>query len=176
MGNLMPNHRMMTILIFGAAVHPDGKPSGALRRRVESALAHAQNHPGAVFMPTGGIGRHGPSEASVMAALLRESGVPGNRVLLEETATDTLSSVRAVCRLMREHGLNGPVMVATSAYHMPRCLTLLCLAGMAARPCPPFPTHTAAVFWKRWYWRLREIPALPYDASLILWLRLIRRL
>jgi len=30
--------------------------------------------------------------------------------------------------------------------------------------------------WRRWYWRLREVPALPYDAAIIVWLRLAGRL
>ena len=172
----MSNHEMMTILIFGAAVRPDGQPSDTLRRRVQAALDHARTHPDTLFIPTGAVGRHGPSEASAMAGLLRQSGVPTNRILMEETGTDTVSSVRAILRLWREQGLSGHVMVATSAYHMPRCLTLLCLAGMAAHPCPPPPVPASTSGWKRWYWRLREIPALPYDASLILWLRLTGRL
>lgn len=161
----------MTIVIFGAAVRSDGKPSDTLRRRVEAALDHARGRPDVWFIPTGGVGRHGPSEASVMASLLRESGVPDNRILLEETARDTLSSVLAVKRLARRHGLGDTILAATSAYHLPRCLILLCLAGMAARPCPPPPALAAASAWKRWYWRLREIPAIPYDSALMLWHR-----
>jgi uncharacterized SAM-binding protein YcdF (DUF218 family) len=164
----------MTILIFGAAVRPDGKPSTALRQRVDAALAFARHHPEARFIPTGAVGRTGPSEASVMACLLMKSGVRGDRILLEETGTDTLSSVRAIYRLLREQGPPGRVMVATSAYHLPRCLTLLCLFGIAARPCPPT-REPAARSWKRWYWRLREVPALPYDAVLALWARLTGR-
>src|SRR5271165_833974 len=171
---------MMTILIFGAAVRPDGKPSTTLRRRVEAALACAQGQPDAKFIPTGGptrgIGRHGPSEASLMAGLLRESGVPNDRIRLEETATDTLSSVRAIARLLRECHAPGRVMVATSPYHQPRCLLLLCLSGIAARPCP-FPPHPSqASRANRWYWRLRELSAVPYDAALAIWSRLTGKL
>ena len=176
MVNLRSISKMVTILIFGAAVRPDGTPSGALRRRVEAALAYADGDPEALFVPTGGIGRHGPSEASVMAALLRESGVPDSRILPEDTARNTVSSVRAIRRLLRREGVSGPLRVATSAYHLPRCLTLLCLAGMAARPCPPPPQSAAASAWKRWYWRLREVPALPCDSLMVLGLRLTGRL
>src|ERR1700680_2423940 len=108
---------MMTILIFGAAVLPDGTPSTTLRRRVEAALACAQGHPEAKFIPTGAVGRHGPSEASVMAGILTESGVRSDRIHLEETGSDTLSSVRAIVRLLRESHASGRVMVATSPYH-----------------------------------------------------------
>jgi len=166
----------MTILIFGAAVRPDGKASVTLQHRVEAALACARGNTEVRFIPTGAIGRYGPSEASVMAGLLTESGVRSERILLEETGSDTLSSVRAVCRLLRDHPSRGPVMVATSAYHLPRCLILLCLFGMAAQPCPPPRMPAAASRWQRWYWRLREVPALPYDAALALWFRLTERL
>ena len=164
------------IAIFGAAVRPDGRPSGTLRRRVGAAAVFAAGFPAAVFIPTGGVGRFGASEASVMTGLLRQESHPNSEIVLEETATDTLSSVRAIRRLLREHGIAGPVYAATSAYHLPRCLLLLWLAGIHARPCPPCTAPAAASRWKRWYWRLREVPAIPYDAAIVLWLRLLGRL
>jgi uncharacterized SAM-binding protein YcdF (DUF218 family) len=161
------------IVIFGAAVRPDGQPSGALRRRVEAALACARNRPDAIFVPTGGVGRHGPAEAEVMARLLHEAGVAPEHILAEPTGTDTLSSVRAVAALLR--GRTGPVYAATSAYHLPRCVLLLRLAGLPARACPVPPAPAATAFCRRWYWRLREVPALPLDALLLLALRVVRR-
>ena len=166
----------MTILIFGAAVRPNGKPSVTLRRRVEAALACAEGQGEVQFIPTGAVGRFGPSEASVMAALLVGAGVAGERIRLEETGFDTLSSVRAVARLLRQDRSRGPVMVATSAYHVPRCLILLGVFGIAAKPCVPRRVPGAASWRKRWYWRLREVPALPYDVALALWLRVTRNL
>ena len=164
------------IVIFGAAVRPDGRASGTMRRRVEAAATLAARFPATIFIPTGGVGRFGPSEASVMADLLRREANPGWSIVLEDTATDTLSSVRAVRRLLRQHALAGPVYAATSAYHLPRCLVLLWLAGIWARPCPPTPAPAAASRLRRWYWRLREVPAIPYDAALVLGLRIAGRL
>lgn len=164
------------IIIFGAAVRPGGHPSGALRRRVEAALAFGTAHPEALYVPTGGLGDHPPAEADVMVSLLRAAGVPGHRILAEPTGTDTVSSVMQVRRLLREARHRGPVFAATSAYHLPRCVLLLRLAGLPARACPP-PPGPAATSWRtRWRWRLREIPAVPWDAALVLWLRAIRRL
>ena len=159
------------IVIFGAAVRPDGTPSHTLRRRVEAAAACGVRRGAPLYVPTGGVGRFGPSEASVMAGLLEALGVARTRILLEETGTSTLSSVRAVRRLLRAHCLEGRVYAATSFYHLPRCLLLLRLAGIRARGCKPpaFPaSHVAAM---RWYWRLREIPALMVDGALMLLLR-----
>ncbi len=106
-----------------------------------------------------------------MADLLVQAGIAEPAILKEETGTDTLSSVRAVLRLVRGQ---AAVYACTSAYHLPRCLILLRLGGVTARPCPPPPA--AADRLRQWYWRLREAPALPYDVLLMLWLRATRQL
>ncbi len=111
-----------------------------------------------------------------MGGLLRDFGVKESQLLLEETGTDTLSSVRAVRKLLRTYGITAPVYACTSAYHLPRCLVLLHLAGIKARACPPPELPAAGSQRQRWYWRLREVPALPYDAALVLGLRLSGRL
>ena len=157
------------IIIFGAAVRPDGQPSGALRDRVSAALRLGEPL-GATYMPTGGIGRHGPAEAEVMADLLQAQGVPPARIRLEPTARNTIGSVRACAALLR--GFTGPVYAATSAYHLPRCVVLLRLAGLRALPCPPPRRPASASHRRRWWWRLREVPALPLDAALLAWWRL----
>ena len=142
------------IVIFGAAVRPDGRPSGALRRRVEAAARFGAALDAPLFMPTGGVGRHGPSEAGVMAGLLREFGVEAGRIVLEETGVNTLGSVRACARLLRAREHRGQVYAASSAYHLPRCLLLLRLGGVPARPVPIGASGNVGLA-RRWYWRLR---------------------
>lgn len=164
------------IVIFGAAVRPGGRPSGALRLRVDAAHAFGRRHNAPLYIPTGAQGRFGPPEAMVMANLLRERGVPDRQILREATGTDTLSSVRAVRALLRERGIAAPVYAATSRYHLARCVLLLRLAGLPARACPPPRMPASQRFWRRWYWRLREVAAIPYDAILLLGLRLAGRL
>jgi uncharacterized SAM-binding protein YcdF (DUF218 family) len=161
------------IVIFGAAVRRGGRPSTTLRQRVEAAAVFGARFANPLFVPTGGVGRFGPSEASVMARLLGAHGVPPERILLEETATDTLSSVRAVAALLRRQRVVAPVLAASSGYHLPRCLLLLRLVGITARACPaPSPP---VGFLRRWYWRLREVLAMPYDAGILIVLRLFGR-
>jgi uncharacterized SAM-binding protein YcdF (DUF218 family) len=162
------------IVIFGAAVRPDGTPSTVLRRRVEAAAAFGARQVEPIYVPTGGQGRFGPTEARVMAELLAGFGVDPGRVRLEETADDTLSSVRAVRRMLRGHP--GPVYAATSAYHLPRCLVLMRLAGLPARACPPPAFPASDRLSRRWFWRLREAAALPADVALALLLRALGRL
>jgi uncharacterized SAM-binding protein YcdF (DUF218 family) len=105
-----------------------------------------------------------------MARLLTESGITPAQIALEPAATDTLSSVIAVSTMLRALP-DAPVYACSSAYHLPRCRLLLWLAGHGHRGCPPPAAPAARSPWRRWYWRLRELPALPYDAALMLWRR-----
>jgi uncharacterized SAM-binding protein YcdF (DUF218 family) len=160
------------ILIFGAAVRPGGRPSTTLRWRVEAAAAFATRFAAPLFVPTGGVGRFGPSEASVMAVLLAARGVPPGRILLEETGTDTLSSARAVTGLIRAHGIAAPVFAASSLYHVARCVVLLRVLGVPARAAGPPWVPAGSRWMTRCYWWLREVAALPYDIALAVILRL----
>lgn len=161
------------IIIFGAAVRPDGRPSETLRHRVQAAARFGKRFGRPLFIPTGAKGRHGDAEATVMARQLIDAGFPAEAIRQETTGTDTLSSVRAVAGMVRRQ---SPIYACTSAYHLPRCLLLLRLAGVRARACPPPPVPAATRWWLRWYWRLRETPAVPYDALLMLWLRVTGQL
>ena len=166
--------RQAAIIVFGAGVRADGSPTPTLARRVEAAREFGERMAVPPFyLPTGGVGRHGPAEAVVMAAALHAAGVPQARILLEDTARNTLGSVLACQAMLRRIGHRGPVWAASSAYHLPRCLLLLRLAGIAARAVPPPRAPAAHRFSRRWRWRLREVPAMPVDVLLLLGRRAI---
>jgi len=170
---LMARH---AIVIYGAAVRPGGLPSDAMRHRVEAALRLGATLDTPLYVPTGGVGRNPPAEAAVMARMLREAGVAERQILVEPTGRNTLRSTLASARLLRERGHgSAAVFAATSAYHLPRTVLLLRLAGLDAHPCPPPPGAASARFLPRWRWRLREAAALPVDAVWLGALRLLGR-
>ena len=163
----MPDPGRPVIVIFGAAVRPDGKPSGVLRDRVSAALRFGVAlSPPPLYLVTGGQGQFGPPEAEVMAELLRLGGIDQADIMLEPTGRNTLRSAVAAAWMLR--GVEGPVYAATSAYHMPRCLALLNLAGVSARPGPSAAGPASSRLLRRWYWRLREMPAIPVDCMVLL--------
>ena len=163
----MPDPGRAVIVIFGAAIRPDGKPSGVLRDRVSAALRFGQAlSPPPLYLPTGGQGRFGPPEADVMAELLRNSGVAADDIMPERTGRNTLRSAVAAASMLR--GSDRPVYVATSAYHMARCLALLNVAGLRARRGPMASGPAASRLLRRWFWRLREVPAIPIDCLILL--------
>ena len=126
------------IVIFGAAVRPGGRPSTTLRWRVEAAAAFGHALRRAAVRadrrrrPVRAVRSVGDGEAAG-----RRRGVPPERILLEETGTDTLSSARAVARLPRARRIAAPVFAASSIYHALRCVLLLWLCGMTARSASP---------------------------------------
>jgi len=152
------------IVIFGAAVWPDGGPSPTLRRRVAYGRQAAADHPDALVFCSGGVGRHGPSEASLMADLLIGHGIDPGRLVLDELSRDTLENVVAAARFIRAEGLEGAV-VCTDGYHVPRARMLFRALGVPSRqgPLRGGPAGSRA-YWLRML--ARETLAYPYDLAL----------
>jgi uncharacterized SAM-binding protein YcdF (DUF218 family) len=130
--------------------------------------------PQPIYVVTGGQGRYGRHEAEVMADLLLERGVSPDHIVLERTGRNTLRSAVAVARILR--GAKGPVYAATSAYHMPRAVLLLGITGLDAHRSPPSIGPASSKVLRRWWWRLREIPAVPIDGAILLWMRMRDRI
>ena len=152
------------IVIFGAAVRGDGSPSAALLRRIGYGLEAARAHPQASVLCSGGVGRAGPSEASVMLDVLRREGVAEARLIADEDSLDTLQSVAVAARLARRSG--SPFVVACSdGYHLPRIRLMLWLLGVRSVAGPR--GGPRGDLRHRIGMALREVPAIPYDAVLV---------
>lgn len=155
------------IVIFGAAVRPDGRPSPTLARRIGYAFEAAALRPEAPILCSGAAGRAGPSEASVMAAALARRGVETARLVLDEDSRDTLQSVLAAARFVRRREI-AELVVCSDRYHLPRIRLLLAALGVETQPGPVAPGRggTPLRHWTRM--RLREGVAIPYDLALVL--------
>lgn len=158
------------IVVFGAAVGPDGKASPALLARCRAAAALARQHPGARLLVSGGVGRFGPAESMLMRAALEADGILPDRIAEDATARDTLENVRGAAAMLRgraDFEQGGQVLAVSHRYHLPRCIVLLRLAGLPARWGAA--ADDSAASWRAWLWqRLREVPALPWDVLLML--------
>jgi vancomycin permeability regulator SanA len=157
------------LVVMGAAVWPGGEPSPALRRRVEAALEAARGDPVARFLVTGAVGHHPPSEARAMQALLVEAGIEPARIELEETGTDTLSSLVACARIVRAAGATS-VTVCSDAFHVPRCRAVLRALGVASRAAPVRGFRHVRRS-RRLLVLAHEALATPWDVALALWFR-----
>lgn len=163
------------LIVFGAAVTPNGAPSRTLLHRIEGALAWAERHPAAMLIATGAIGRFGPAEAEVIAEQLRAGGIGNERIIVEPCGRDTLESVRFCDRILRARGDCARVICATSSFHQPRCALLFRLLGYDV-VLPETPSSWGRMSGLR-YAKLvaKEIVATPYDALLLLGRRALGR-
>ncbi len=155
------------IILLGAAVRADGRPSSALARRIRAAARAAEAYPQAQVFCSGGVGRHGPSEALVMAGELVRLGVDHRRLALDEASLDTLQTALAARRRMLVQGMTRCLVVSDS-YHVARAAALMRLLGVRAAAWPARAglreMGTRAFIWMR----VREAAATPYDLALAL--------
>ncbi|SDY37134.1 YdcF family protein [Citreimonas salinaria] len=153
-------------LVLGAAVWAEGQPSPTLRRRALHAAGLWHAGVPCAIVCCGGMGRHGPSEASVIAALLREAGVPDEALHLEAHSTTTEENIRYALPILHALGVSE-VRIVTDSWHAPRAVLLARGMGLHAR--------AAAVPWqggrRRFQARmvLREGGALVGNALRMAW-------
>jgi uncharacterized SAM-binding protein YcdF (DUF218 family) len=146
-------------VVLGTQVLPGGRPSRTLDARVRhAARLYAEGRIGRVVV-TGGVGKHSPSEAEVMARILREEGVPEEAVLLEDEAESTWDSARLVAAMAAEEGVSE-VLVVTDPLHCVRTVAAFRRAGLIAWAEPVYSSPMWRVPWLRRGQFLRESGAL----------------
>src|SRR5215212_6189067 len=99
------------VVVLGTQVLSGGRPSGTLRARVQHAARLYAKGEVRLVVPTGGVGRHPPSEAEVAARILRGAGVPEEAILPEREARNTRESARLVAAMAKERGIRSVVVV-----------------------------------------------------------------
>lgn len=155
------------IVVLGAAVWPDRRPSPALRRRVAHAVHLLHSGHGKVLLMTGGLGQHPPTEGEVMRQVAIEAGVPAAQILVEQQATSTLESAIYCTRIIRQHGWSTALIV-TDRYHLPRALLAFQSFGLQVSGSAAGGRYVSRRWWKAWYAWGREVVAYGWYLLLIL--------
>ena len=154
-------------IIMGARVKEDGEPSGAMTRRVNSALASGVKKTDTLFLVTGGFGNSGFSEAGTMKNLLMQSGISEINILQEDQSTNTLSSVIFCSGIIKNREDIGTTYIISDIYHVPRCRWLFYLSGINTRSFPVISGRKVNGILKWIYFYIREFIAIPFDTALI---------
>lgn len=103
------------IIVPGAKVYADGRPSPALLRRIEGAWTLWRRRPSARIVGTGHRG-----EAACIARELAARGVPHDLLVHEPAARNTTENAALTAKLVpRER-----VVVVTDDFHVLRCKRL----------------------------------------------------
>jgi uncharacterized SAM-binding protein YcdF (DUF218 family) len=148
-------------VVLGTQVLSGGRPSRTLEARVRHAARLYREGRVSLLIPTGGLGDHPPSEAKVMARILREEGVPEDAVLLEDRALNTWDSAGLVARMAEELGVSSVVLV-TDPLHCVRTAAAFRKAGLKAWAEPVYSSPMWRGKWLRRGQLIREIGALAW--------------
>lgn len=120
------------ILVLGSGIE-NGQPSPTLQARLDAAVPTAIKNPDAIMIMTGGFGMNeSVSEAAVMRQyLLKSHFLPASRIYLEDQSTSTeLNLLNSKAVLAQQHiGLDQPIAIATSDFHVPRAAAIAKHAG-----------------------------------------------
>ncbi|CAA9452275.1 MAG: hypothetical protein AVDCRST_MAG14-1088 [uncultured Rubrobacteraceae bacterium] len=125
------------VVVLGTQVLAGGRPSRPLAARTLHAAGLYARGEVRLLIPTGGVGRHPPSEAEVMVRMLREAGVSREDILAEEEAQSTRESAYRVAEIAEESGI-GSVVLVTDPLHCVRSVEAFRAEGLRAHASPVY--------------------------------------
>src|SRR5690348_1768068 len=117
-------------LVLGCKVELDGTPSARLRARLDRTLElyRAGNFP--KIITSGGFGKEGFDEASVMRDYLVANGVPKENVIVDSGGSNTFASAKNTLQIARQQKFDS-VFVVSQYFHLPRARMALHRFGIA---------------------------------------------
>ncbi|MBO7401690.1 MAG: YdcF family protein, partial [Lachnospiraceae bacterium] len=110
------------ILILGCRVRKDGTPTPLLKGRADAALRFAERQKQAtgkdiIFVPSGGQGKDEVvSEAECISNYLQSTGVPKDRILVEDKSRNTYENFKFSVEKIKV--ANAKLAFATTGYHV----------------------------------------------------------
>lgn len=146
------------IVVFGARVYADGRPSDALADRVRTACALYREGLAPCLMVSGGPGDGAIHEADAMARLAEDLGVPATAIVRDRAGTSTEATVANTAAIFDRQGGGGQRILAVSHfYHLPRIRLAYLRAGREVVTVPAVESYTLT---KLPWFVAREVPAL----------------
>jgi uncharacterized SAM-binding protein YcdF (DUF218 family) len=123
------------IVVLGAAQY-DGHPSPVFEARLAHAVELWHSGIASTFVVTGGrIPGDTTTEAAVARKYAIDHGVPGDAIIGEDQARNTLTSMRSVAALLKGRGLHTAVFVSDPT-HMLRVLRMAADMGIEGYGSP----------------------------------------
>ncbi len=131
------------LVVLGAKVRDD-RPSRALRKRLETALAYAEQNPETMLILSGGQGPDEQiSEAACMEKWLTEKGMDPSRLILEDASTDTRENL--IYAAEKSGCGESPTGIVTNNFHVYRALRLAESLGYTQASGMAAPTSPAVI-------------------------------
>jgi uncharacterized SAM-binding protein YcdF (DUF218 family) len=112
-------------VVVGGGFAPDGAPSASTSARARAVAHLARQRPSMAIIASGshGDGEAPPrTEAAIMAELIAATGVPNERIFLEERSRDTIGNAVEVAARYLMNIEPRPLYVVSSPFHLERAL------------------------------------------------------
>lgn len=134
------------LLVLGARVYEDGRPSAALAARLDTAFDFMREHKNVRAILCGGQGSNEPRpEAEAMYDYMIARGMDAERLLIEDRSNNTIQNIENARALI---GDGHRTAVITSDYHLARARVLMERGGLDGYGIPaptPYPAQRLSV-------------------------------
>jgi uncharacterized SAM-binding protein YcdF (DUF218 family) len=131
---------MLTGMTDEARISPSYYELTEASDRFVETMRLAHRYPRALVVLSGGSAALRPEgrqrEGRVLARLARELGISDSRLLVDDRARNTRENAVESKRLLDGRKVRGPVLLVTSAWHMPRSLGCFERVGLKVTPWP----------------------------------------
>lgn len=117
------------ILVLGAYVYPDGRPSDMVVDRLETAFALYQAGKAPKILISGDHGQVDYDEVNAMRRYLEGKGVPTEDIFMDHAGFDTYNSMYRARDIFQVES----AIVVTQAFHLPRAVWLARRMGLEAQ-------------------------------------------
>lgn len=123
-----PSKNLDYIIVLGAQVNGD-KLSNSLKLRLEKAKEYIEENPGTVAILSGGQGKgENLSEAEAMYRYLEKQGIEKERMIMEDTSTNTNENLRNSLAILDKledgKGKQASIGVVTNGFHVYRGVSI----------------------------------------------------
>ena len=141
-------------VVLGNQVYPSGEPSERLQARLNRAAELFREGTVEKIIVSGGFGKEGYDEASVMKRYLEAQGIPAATVIADSYGKNTALTAWKASEILHVK-LQKPVIVVSQLYHLSRSKMAFQHVGF---------TQVGAAYplyfeWRDVYASLRELPA-----------------
>lgn len=150
-----------TVIVLGCKVR-GSRPSAMLTRRLEAALSYLNENPDIMCITTGGQGSgEDLPEGQAMKAWLVEHGIAEERILVEDTSTDTRENLQNAAEILKEQNLGNQAVIITDGFHEYRASLLAKQAGLETQAYSAYtkPLYVPT-YWVREWMALFELLVL----------------
>ncbi|HEX3047839.1 MAG TPA: YdcF family protein [Bacillota bacterium] len=116
-------------------LHGQGHLTGPAANRLLTCMQLYRELKTPLILSGGQVTKTTGVEAEIARRLLLETGIPAERILIENKSRNTTENARYTKKLLQKYHYRRPILV-TSAFHMPRAVKQFQKSGVKVLPCP----------------------------------------